>query len=160
MLKTISILFFSIIINTIVYSQSVDKQTFYNAFSGESLEKIDAVLTSLEKAKSSDINNVYLAGLKMKKASLINSPIKKLNIFKEGKNLLETEISKYPINTEFRFIRLAIQEKAPDFLGYNTNLQEDKKIIVKNYSTIDNVLRKYILEYSKKSEILKTTDLK
>lgn len=58
------------------------------------------------------------------------SPIAKYRRFSEGKNLIEKAIKKQPDNAEIRMLRLSIQTAAPGFLGYRSNLDEDKKMLI------------------------------
>lgn len=59
----------------------------------------------------------------------------KLRLFNKGKELLEEAIKQSPGDFEIRFLRFATQVKAPRFLGYNINIDEDKKLLIKNIET-------------------------
>lgn len=151
MLKIVFYLaFFSFIIN----QHHIDRKSYYEVLSGQSLEKIEQKIAFLEKAGKSSIHNAYLGGLYMKKASFLTKPKEKIDTFNKGKELLETEIKLFPNNTEYRFIRLILQEHAPQFLKYNSNIEEDKIVIVKMYSTLDKELQIIIQDYTKTSAIL------
>ncbi|MCX6225916.1 MAG: hypothetical protein NTV01_14380 [Bacteroidia bacterium] len=95
----------------------------------------------------------------MKKAGMVKVPKDKLNTFKSGDMLLEAEISKAPDNAEFRFLRLVIQESAPEILNYNKNLEEDGKCIISRYKQLEPFLQNYIAQYSKQSKVLKLKNL-
>lgn len=58
--------------------------------------------------------------------------LEKIKLFNKGKTLLEEAIRLSPNDFEVRFLRFATQVKAPRFLGYNDNIDEDKKFLVKN----------------------------
>jgi hypothetical protein len=73
---------------------------------------------------------------------------------KEGKNKLETTISKNPTNIEYYFLRYMIQDNAPSFLGYNSNLESDRKKIISEYKNFDPILKDAIVNYSKISKTL------
>ncbi len=75
----------------------------------------------------------YLGGLKTIWANHVFSPIAKLNTFKEGRKDIERAILKDPKNPELRFIRLSIQKNAPSFLGYKSNIAEDRRFIQANW---------------------------
>ena len=62
----------------------------------------------------------------------LGNPMEKLKYFRKGKALLDESAKKQTANLEIRFLRFATQSKAPSFLGYNSNIQEDKSIILKN----------------------------
>ena len=68
----------------------------------------------------------------------LGNPMEKIKYFRKGKELLDESAKQQPTNVEVRFLRFATQTKAPSFLGYKGNIQEDKIIILKN-----------IAEYSK-----------
>jgi hypothetical protein len=92
----------------------------------------------------------------MKKAGLMGKPKDKINLFKAGKTKLEAAIANDKNNTEFRFLRLILQEHAPKIVKYRNNLDEDSKFISTNFDKLSNTLQKLVSAYSKKSKILKT----
>jgi hypothetical protein len=139
---------------------SFSKKDFYRALSGNSVEKINQEIGILENGNPVQSADAYKGALYMKKASFPATLNEKLSLFKNGKALLENEIAKQTGNIEFRFLRLIIQENAPGFLAYNNNIQEDKNSIINGFSKLDIELKNIILEYSKQSKILQTSDLK
>lgn len=140
--------------------KGIDKKTFYDALSGNSEESVDAEIAKVEDEEESSLINSYMGALLMRKADFEKGPPNKLKTFKKGAKMLEKEIKNDPANTEFRFIRLIIQENAPKFLGYNKNLTEDKQIISDAFNKLDPNLKKIIKNYSVNSRIIKTNDLK
>ncbi|HCT70477.1 MAG TPA: hypothetical protein DF409_04905 [Bacteroidales bacterium] len=52
--------------------------------------------------------------------------------------MLEDAVAKKPGQLEIRFLRFATQTKAPSFLGYNANIQDDKKFILENIKQFGN----------------------
>ncbi|MDY0342542.1 MAG: hypothetical protein RBR28_03160 [Lentimicrobium sp.] len=62
----------------------------------------------------------------------LSNPLEKIKYFRKGKNLLDESVKQSPNHIEIRFLRFATQTKAPSFLGYDNNLQEDKNLILKN----------------------------
>jgi len=77
--------------------------------------------------------------------------------FKKGVEWVEYAISKKPLDLEVRFVRLSIQQNSPKFLGYNKEIEEDKKYILTNFNTIRSkefkeYLKSYILDSKKFSE--------
>lgn len=72
----------------------------------------------------------YNAASKMTKANHTMWPLSKLEHFNTGKNKLEKVIAKYPDMAELRYIRYAVQNGSPDFLGYKTNMAEDKRYLL------------------------------
>ena len=71
-------------------------------------------------------------------------------LFKEGAGLIEFAVSEAPKDIEIRIIRLSIQENAPKFLKYRSNIEEDRQFILDNYNKIKSeslksFVRSYIL---------------
>lgn len=138
-------------------SEGLDKKGFYQAMSSGEL----AVVTNeLQKVQVSDPTgqNAFLGGLTMKKAGLIVDPHKKLSLFKSGRTKLEAAIHASEENAEYRFVRLMVQEHAPAFLGYHAEIKADRELILKSFSHLPADTQGYILDYSKKSTILKPGD--
>ncbi len=131
----------------------------YDALKGDSLEKIENALTTLNAKSESSLNNAYKGALLMKKAGFQNYPSKKVKVFKQGHQLLEAEIKVYPNNTEYRFLRLAVQVNAPKILKYNKNIEEDRAEIIANYEHLNPELKVHIQEFALKSVILTSSDL-
>ncbi len=134
------------------------KTDFYSAMQGS---KEDAVNKQLALLKTTDIagRDAYEGALLMKKAGIIGGPQKKLNLFKEGHKKLEAVLGKDSTNTEFRFLRLMVQEHAPGILGYKSELEKDKLFIKNNYKKLAAVVQEAVINYSKESKILKPADL-
>ena len=153
----IFLLFFSLVKlqeNDLPHSQPFDKQAFYKALSSGDLIQLNEQLISI-KTVSLPYREAYEGTILMKKSGLIDNKINQLNLFRTGKQKLDSVILKNSENSEFRFLRLTIQENAPKFLGYNNQIDEDCFLIRENYKSTTVLLRKIILEYSKKSKKLK-----
>lgn len=128
-----------------------DKKHFYSVFACSDLNSINVEM----KLVSSNPNQLaYEGALLMKKAGMVNNPKEKISLFKEGRTKLEYVIKSNSHTIEFLFLRYMIQENSPGFLGYNTNLEEDKKKIISNYNTFDTVIKEAIQNYSKTSKTL------
>ena len=155
----IKILFFIAIFNLSFINNSFNKKEFYDAFASSSLEEVNSMLSKLENKKTSSLFRAYKGALFMKQSSLLKTPLQKLDVFKKGMQILESEINKFPKNVEYRFLRLSIQENAPKFLNYYKDIENDKEIITKNYKILDEEMKNIIRGYSKKSKILKTSKL-
>ncbi len=135
-----------------------DRNAFYNAMSGKSLESIN---DQLEVLKNSDVSGkqAFEGALMAKKAALLSKPNEKLKSFKAGAGNLEKAISADQENTEYRFLRLMIQEHAPKIVHYNGDKDKDGKFIRDNYSKLSDEMKKIVKNYSKNSKILKPEDL-
>jgi hypothetical protein len=91
----------------------------------------------------------------MKRSELFAKAKDKLNVFKSGRSKLESSISKDSGNTEYRFLRLIIQEHAPKVVKYRSELEEDSRLIQTNFNSLSQFLQQLIIDYSKDSKVLK-----
>ena len=92
------------------------------------------LIVKLEGSKNpTAIELAYLGGLKTIWANHVFSPIAKLSTFKEGRKDIERAIRQDPKNPELRFVRLSIQKNAPSFLGFKSNIAEDRRFIQENW---------------------------
>lgn len=157
MAKLISSLFISIFI---IGSSSINKLEFYNAFKSNDKKVIENGIQQVKEVSASNLKNAYLGALIMKSAQFPSTPKEKIAVFKEGKELLEASISKEPKNGEFRFLRLAMQEKSPKILHYNSNLEEDKKILLDTYDSLEFTVKKVIKKYAEESTVISPNDFK
>ena len=131
-----------------------DRSAFYAAMASSKLEEIDAQLALLKTASIAE-KEAYEGALLMKKSGLASKPKDKLNLFKAGRSKLESSIAKDKENTELRFLRLIIQEHAPKLVNYRNELDNDSQIIRTNYRSLPPVVQQAIIDYSKKSTVLK-----
>ncbi|MFN8242450.1 MAG: hypothetical protein U0X40_00240 [Ferruginibacter sp.] len=131
-----------------------DKSSFYAAMASSSLEEIDAQLAAIKSAGIPE-KEAYEGALLMKKSGIVTKAKDKLSLFKSGRAKLEASIAKDKDNTEFRFLRLIIQEHAPKIVNYRSELEADSKLIRNNYKTLPAVVQQAIADYSKKSSVLK-----
>lgn len=131
----------------------LDKAAFYAAISSEDLKMVNEQISVLKKSSIKERKG-FEGALLMRKAGLVSSLREKLSLFKAGHKKLEEAIEKDPENTEFRFLRLIIQENAPGILNYNEELELDSIHIRKSFNSLSPVVQKVILDYSRKSEVL------
>jgi len=103
-----------------LYLQAIDSKA--------GAEALEAALQGPEVANSPLLQG-YLGTAKTLQAQHAFNPYTKYQLFCEGRNLLEAAIASSPDNAELRYLRFTIQENAPGFLGYNSNLQADKAAI-------------------------------
>ena len=136
---------------------SITRAEYYPVFKGDSSTEMEKLV---EKLEPTDQQKAYLGALKMKLAGLQKGPSIKLKTFKEGRELLETEIKKEPQNIEWLFLRLAVQENAPKIVKYSDNLSEDSQFISNHFSSAPLELQKIIKNYTSSSTILKVSDFK
>ena len=157
MIKLFSILLISFSFSA---SKPVNKLEFYNAFKSNDKAVINKGIEQVKVGNSTTLTNAYLGALTMKSAQFPATPKEKIAVFKEGKILLEASIEKEPKNGEFRFLRIAMQEKSPKILHYNGNIEEDKKILFDNYASLELLVKKVIKKYAEESEVLSPGDFK
>lgn len=130
------------------------KKDFYTALTNKSIELVDKQLNSITSLKKID-KNAFEGGLLMKKASLVTTPKEKLAFFKKGKEKLELSIQQDSENVEYKFLRLIIQENAPSFLKYHSNIMDDSNEIKQNLSKLSLELQAIVKDYSLNSKALK-----
>jgi hypothetical protein len=63
-----------------------------------------------------------------------------------------------PENTEYHFLRLAIEEHAPKIVKYHNDIEADKAIVKKNFKELSPAVQHAILDYCKKSKVLHAED--
>jgi hypothetical protein len=135
-------------------SRNFDKSAFYAAMASSSMEEIDAQLAIIRASTIAE-KDAYEGALLMKKSGMVNKAKDKLNLFKAGRTKLESSLAKETGNTEFHFLRLIIQEHAPKIVNYRNELEKDSQAIRSNFKTLPPVVQQAIIDYSKKSTILK-----
>ena len=101
----------------------------------------------------------YKGAVSMIMAKYTSSPMSKLNYFSAGKELVEKAVKLAPENTELRFTRFTLQENLPSFLMYSSNLDEDKKHILKHINSIEKIhLKQAIVTFLLKSKNCSTAE--
>ena len=139
------------------FQADLDRAKFYQVLASGSLKKVNEQLDLVR--NSALLEKTALEGaLLMKKAGLLAVPLEKLRAFNAGRKKLESAIQKDAKNTEYRFLRLIIQENAPEMLHYRDRLEEDSKSIRLTFPGLPKDLQESIVEYSRKSKVLHPTD--
>jgi len=59
------------------------------------------------------------------------NPVAKLKYFNEGKIYLEKAIAQASNNVELHFLRFTVQTNLPGFLGYKSNIEDDRSFILR-----------------------------
>lgn len=148
------ILFTSVLMVVQAQEQKFSKYSFYEAMKTDDTLKINKQLALL-KSTSVKEKDVYEGALLMKKAGTNTHVKSKLNDFKAGRLKLETGLEKDSTNTEYHFLRLMIQEHAPKILNYHADLEKDNNYIRKNFAHLSKELQQTMIDYSKRSKIMK-----
>ncbi len=140
---------------------NIDRDQFYTVFKSDSKDNISELIEHYENTDlSGSLLNVYKGALLIKKSSYLNSVSERIEYFSHGKELIEKEIADFPENIEYRFIRLILQEQTPPILRYKSEIPEDKNTIMNSLNSIDEALKKRIINYSSNSNILDYNELK
>lgn len=157
MKKIISLLLVQFVFVSALFSQSIStsfsKPDYFKAISSDDLNMINNVLKTFT-GTSNNEKTAYEGALLMKKAGLVSGLSDKLSIFKAGRIKLEEAIDLQGENAEFRFLRIIIQENAPDFLGYYHQLETDSKFVSTHFSGLATEVKSAVRDYTKKSKVL------
>jgi len=98
---------------------------------GANSEAKAELLISKTENNTNSIMMGYNGAGKILMAKHYYNPISKLSSFNEGKEILEKAIQGDLYNPELRYLRLTIQTNVPSFLGYSSNINEDKLYLTK-----------------------------
>lgn len=150
------ILFLSFV-DKIIAQQKFEKTVFYNVMSTGNVEAIDKQIDAVQNSELKHKDG-YEGALLMKKAGLSGPPAQKLKLFKQGRIKLETAIMDDNENTEFHFLRLAIEEHAPKIVKYHNDIEGDKLIVQKNFKSLSPAVQQAIIDYCKNSKVLKAQE--
>jgi hypothetical protein len=108
------------------------------------------MIARLSSETGSYVHLAYLGGFKTIMARHLVKPWEKLNMFTKGKADIENAVKKAGDNAEVRFIRLSVQKNCPWFLGYNKQIEADKRFLLRtDYSTGSQLLKTMISELLK-----------
>jgi hypothetical protein len=135
-----------------------DKSGFYAVFSGGTLPQVDSELAVINSVGFAG-KNAFEGALLMRKAGLRSSPFDKLHDFRKGAHELEDAIAQDSTNTEYRFLRLVIQENAPGIVKYRDDLEKDNLYIHQHFQELSPVVQKAVRDYSRHSRILRPDNL-
>ncbi|MGO3181408.1 MAG: hypothetical protein ACTIJ9_01105 [Aequorivita sp.] len=120
--------------------------------SSETNIKLNEELSNVSSANNPTLSAYKGAALTLK-AKYSKSKKEKKEFFKEGVSLIEEAVKADASNLEVRYLRLSVQENSPKFLGYHKNIEEDKELILDNYTKLSsNELKEIIKDYVLKSD--------
>ena len=103
-----------------------------------------------ERVSKCPIYHSYNTVSRILKSKYLRNPVKKVKVFKENTERLDSLVASYPKKIEIRFLRYSIQLNAPKILGYTTFVKEDYEFIIKNISHADEDLKKIITSFMSK----------
>jgi hypothetical protein len=133
---------------------SFNKSHYYVVFAKGTMAEIKEEISG-ELAMDFPGRQAYEGALLMKRAGLRSLPVDKMHDFKKGHAQLESAIASDTSNTEYRFLRLCIQEQAPSFLHYNEDLDRDNLYIHRHFNELSGEVRIAVLDYSRHSHVLR-----
>lgn len=123
-----------------------------NAFYAVSEQKVATTVlrSNIESSKDAPqtVLMAYTGMYHMLAARDYVNPISKWNTFRKGKNLLDNAVEKDAKNPEIRLLRLSAQLSVPSFLGYNNNIEADKRVILNELGQVtDQDLRRRLIRF-------------
>lgn len=132
--------FISFFLSATVIAQAVKLEKVRQQFF-EINEVKDGALNLYYRLKPLDLSGnpvllAYRGACSAASAGSVSGVQKKLKYFNNGKDELERAVRQMPNDPEIRFLRLATQLNAPGFLGYSSNTDNDKKVIVAALSKV------------------------
>jgi hypothetical protein len=133
------------------------RKAFYAVLSTGNLDQLKDQIERLE-SLSFEEKSAFVGVLKIRTSEFTKGVKNKLDLFKSGRMELEDQIAQHKYNAEYRFLRLIIQENAPAILKYKGNLNEDAKLIKASYHKFTPETKAALLDYCKRSKILKVED--
>lgn len=138
------ILVFSFFNGSVDCNKMSQVRSYYGNIQSE--KELNGFIRLLESFKC-NLARPYEASATMQKAQFAFAPWTKYKYFLKGKKMLEDFIRENPDNVDGRYVRFLVQSHAPFFLGYNSNLQEDARVIRDNIDQQE-------LSYAFKQQIL------
>lgn len=157
MRKQLLFILFIVAVNTNIASPTITevRKWYFQASTNNTV--VDKIIQSISDndAKSDFRLRAYKGAAITMTADQSYNPFEKLKRFNEGKSLIESAIKEKQSDTELRFIRFTVQAECPSFLGYSSELESDKKLILNNWSSFRektndsyyiNQVKKYLLQ--------------
>ncbi|MDR3681283.1 MAG: hypothetical protein P4L41_15060 [Flavipsychrobacter sp.] len=138
-------------------AKEFNKAAFYSVMASGELIKIDHEIEVVQNA-AIDEKQGYEGALLMRKAGLVPKSKDRLKYFKEGRIKFDGAILANADNGEYHFLRLTIQEHAPNAVKYKGDLEKDKQFIIQHFKNMPAAVQKAIVEYSKNSGVLHRED--
>lgn len=134
-----------------------DQATIYKSIASTNTGEINSALASLKESTLKE-KEAYEGVLLMKKAGLSRNAKEKLANFKSGRTRLEAAIKNDAANVEYHFLRLIIQENAPNIVKYKNNLKTDAELVRTSFKKLPPAVQQAVKDYSKKSKFLNPGD--
>ncbi|RYZ97610.1 MAG: hypothetical protein EOP47_21260 [Sphingobacteriaceae bacterium] len=119
----------------------------------ESSKTTDSLYNSLDAVKNkTGLTTGYMAALQALKAVHAWNPYSKVKHLNRSEETFKRAVAADPHNLEIRFMRFSVEHHVPGFLGYNKNLESDRKEIIhqlkqKNYTSADQDLVNTVVQF-------------
>lgn len=108
------------------------KQVMYRAIGSSRVT--DSLYNKLVDKKSQNALIIaYIGTLEALKAKHSWNPYNKIRFVSRSQKTMKRAVNAVPDNLEIRFMRFTIQHYTPAFLGYSSELDEDRMVIVKHF---------------------------
>jgi len=134
-------------------AQTFDRTVFYEAYAADSLFAVDNTINLMWDSSFRE-KQAYMGALLLEKCQLLSNTEDKLSLYREGHERLEEAIKLEPTNAEYRFLRLTVQERLPQMMGYYKNIDEDAAIIMERFEELPIEVERAIIRYSPQSKVL------
>ncbi len=142
------------------FAQPVSLNLARETYFGMSTDECNALRLSNDFEKSPPIDAIlkaYYGASSAAAPACLTNPAKKISYFRRGKQLLADAARLQPDNFEIRFLRFATQSKTPSFLGYDQNIEEDKRFLLANLEKGRKTISNNRI-FAKISDFLATSD--
>ena len=134
-----------IICFSMLHSQDYDvvRINYQKAVSDKKICK--EMLKHFENKNNTGLDLAYQGAFQAIWAKHAINPFEKLTTFKRGKKNLDKAVKQNPDLVETRFLRYSIQKESPAFLGYKSNIDEDKMLLNRNIKNVDDIILKQMI---------------
>jgi hypothetical protein len=103
----------------------------------------------------------YLGASEALKAKNAFFPFVKLDYIQQAQATFAQAVKLAPEDIEIRFLRLTIEANTPNFLGFSSNVDADKALIIKNIRTSEThlAMKQAIADYLLKSKLCNENEM-
>jgi hypothetical protein len=132
MKKIVLILFISL--KCLLAEAQIDlvRQKFYMAIEDQDVAREFLKNLSASSSIGNPVVLAYKGAAEALMAKHVFNPYSKISYLNQSKKTFEKAVAADSRNVEIRFLRFSVQHYVPGFLGYSSNLDDDKEVILKN----------------------------
>ena len=130
---------------SVLHAQDYDivRKNYQKAVSDKKICK--EMLKHFENKSNTGLDLAYQGAFQAVWAKHASDPFEKLTTFRKGKKNLDKAVKQNPNLIETRFLRYSIQKESPAFLGYKSNIDEDKMLLNRNIKDVDDIILKQMI---------------